>query len=297
MRAPIRHSMNDNLRRGARFAILAALGFSLLGVSVKTAAQQGIAIEMIVFFRSFISLCLLTPWLLHESSGGFKTARLGGHLWRSAFGVCAIYCFFYAISHLPLATAMLLTYSTPLYVPFIAWLWIEERPPWIALPAAVVGLIGIGFIVKPGADFGGLAALIGVLSGLFAAGAMVSIRRISDTEPAARIVFYFSALSSLICAVPLLWAWQMPTATQALTLLAVGVCATWGQLALTQAYAAAPAARVGPFIYLTVIFSALLAWLLWGETLDRGFAIGALLVIATCVMVGWVRREDYSQSE
>ncbi len=282
---------SPDLRRGAGFAVLAAFGFACLGLCIKAGAAAGIATEMMVFFRSFVSLCVLLPWLLHESSGGFRTQRLGGHLWRSAFGVCAIYCFFYAVGHLPLAAAMLLTYSTPLYIPFIAWYWIYERPPLIAFPAAVLGLMGVGFIIQPDIGFPVLAGLIGVLSGMFAAGAMVSIRRISDTEPATRIVFYFSALSSVICAIPLIWAWQTPTTAQWLILIAIGLCATWGQLCLTKAYAAAPAARVGPFIYFAVIFSALLSWLIWDETLDRNFVVGALLVIATCVMVGWQRKE------
>lgn len=279
------------LRRGAAFAVLAALGFSLLGICVKTAASMSLTNEVMVFFRNWVCLCAVTPWLLRGNSGGFRTERLGGHLWRASFGVCAIYCFFYALTHLPLATAMLLTYSTPLYVPFIAWYWIGEKPPAIVFPAAVTGLIGIGFIVRPSADIGLLAGTVGVLSGLFAAGAMVSIRRMADTEPAARIVFYFSLIATLASLVPLLWAWQTPEPKQLLVLIAGGLCAAWGQLAMTRAYAEAPAARIGPFIYLAVIFSALLSWLIWDETLDRGFVIGALLVIATCVMVGVQRKE------
>lgn len=283
--------LSNDLRRGAAFAVFAALGFALLGVCVKALAAEGVSNAMMVFFRSFVSFCVLLPWLMHDSSGGLRTGRPGGHLIRSAFGVCAIYCFFYGITHLPLAAAMLLTYSTPLFVPFIAWVWIHERPPMIVFPAAVVGLLGVGFIVKPDSSFELSAGLIGVLSGLFAACAMVSIRRISDTEPATRIVFYFSALASLISAVPLFWLWQTPTRDQWGLLVLSGLCATWGQLALTRAYALAPAARVGPFIYFAVLFAALLSWLIWDETLDRGFAIGALLVIATCVMVGWQRKE------
>ena len=247
--------------------------------------------EMIVFVRSFVSFLTLAPWMFRNGLALVKTERPGGHVWRSIFGVSAMYCFFYAIAKLPLASAMLLTYSTPLYVPFIAWIWISERPPWIVFPAAIVGLVGIGFIVKPGAAFDLKAAVIGIFSGVFAACAMVSIRRISNTEPASRIVFYFAALSSLIAAIPMSWAWKMPNAREALLLIGTGVFATWGQLCLTRAYALAPAARVGPFTYMSVVFSALLAWWLWGEALDRWSAIGIALVVVTCVMVGWTRRE------
>lgn len=270
--------------------MVAAAGFSLTGVCIKSASVT-VSEEMIVFVRSFVSFLALAPWMFRNGTALVRTERPGGHVWRSLFGVSAMYCFFYAIAKLPLASAMLLTYSTPLYVPFIAWLWIHERPPWIVFPAAIVGLIGIGFIVKPGATFDLKAGLIGILSGVFAACAMVSIRRISNTEPASRIVFYFAALSSVISSIPMSWAWRTPNAHEALLLIATGIFATWGQLCLTRAYALAPAARVGPFTYMSVVFSALLAWWLWGESLDRWSALGIALVVVTCVMVGWTRRE------
>ena len=279
-----------HLAKGALFAVVAAVGFSLTGVCIK-AASAGVSNEVIVFARSFVSFLVLAPWMLRNGAAGVRTKRLGGHLWRASFGVCAMYCFFYAIARLPLAAAMLLTYSTPLYVPFIAWVWIKERPPWIVFPAALVGLVGIGFIVQPSASFDPTVGIVGALAGVFAACAMVSIRRISNTEPASRIVFYFAALSTAIAAIPMLWAWKTPNLREAALLVATGLFATWGQLCLTRAYALAPAARVGPFTYTAVVFSALLAWALWGESLDRWSALGIALVVATCVMVGWTRRE------
>src|SRR5581483_11761771 len=188
---------------------------------------------------------------------------------RAGFGAAAMYCFFYAIAKLPLAAAMLLTYSTPLYVPFIAWIWIAERPPLIVFPAAIIGIVGIGFIVRPSSGFDLAAGLVGALAGVLAAGAMVGIRRISDTEPASRIVFYFALLATIIAAVPMTWAWRTPDLRESALLIATGLTATWGQLCLTRAYSLAPAARIGPFTYTSVVFSALLAWWLWGESLDR----------------------------
>jgi drug/metabolite transporter (DMT)-like permease len=283
--------MQDDLRRGALFAILAAAAFSVTGVCVKAASAHA-PNEVVVFLRSAVSLLTLLPWILRKGVSIVRTQRLGGHLWRAGFGVCAMYAFFYGIAHLHLAAAMLLTYSTPLFVPFIAWFWIREKPPLIVFPAALVGLIGIGFIVKPGVEGLNLfASLIGISSGIFAACAMVSIRRISDTEPTPRIVFYFAALATLISSIPLLWAWQTPAPVTFAILVGAGISATVGQLCLTQAYVCAPAARVGPFTYMAVIFSALLAWLLWDEHLDRWFVLGSALVITTCIMVGWRRKE------
>ncbi|MBI2382882.1 MAG: DMT family transporter [Gammaproteobacteria bacterium] len=283
--------MTENLRAGAALAVAAAAAFALTAACVK-GASAGVGNEMVVFFRSAVSLLLLLPWLLRGGAAAWRTARLGGHLWRAGFGVLAMYCFFYAIAHLNLAAAMLLTYSTPLYVPFIAWMWIGERPPAVVFPAVALGLLGLALIVKPGVqDFVRPAALVGVASGLFAACAMVSIRRISDTEPATRIVFYFSLLSTAISAVPLAWTWQAPTGTILLLLIACGIFATVGQLCLTRAYALAAAARIGPFTYTSVIFAGLIGWLLWDERPDAASLAGMALVVGSCVLAGWKRPE------
>lgn len=289
--------MQNDLRRGALFAISAAAVFSLTGACVKAASAHA-PNEVVVFFRSSVSLLALMPWILRQGITSLYSQRVGGHLWRAAFGVSAMYAFFYAIAHMPLAEAMLLTYSTPLFIPFIAWFWIGEKPPAVVYPAALTGLAGIALIVKPGAaNINWIAGVIGACSGVLAACAMVSIRRISDTEPAPRIVFYFVAMATVISAVPMLWAWQAPDTITLLQLVGAGLTATIGQLCLTKAYALAPAARVGPFTYSAVIFSALIAWALWGERMDGWSALGSLLVVATCVMVGWKRQEPQLEKQ
>lgn len=285
-------SPRDDLRRAAHFALRSAVAFAFTGVFIKAASAKA-PNEVVVFFRNVASMLTLLPFVMR---GGVRatlaTRRPGGHVMRTLFGLCAMYSFFYAIGHLPLASAMLLTYSTPLYVPFIAWIWLKEKPDRIVFPCAVLGLAGIALIVKPGVGtFSGFAALVGVASGIFAAFAMVTVRSISDTEPATRIVFYLASMGTLISAVPMAWAWETPDARTVVFMLLSGVFATIGQVNLTGAYAWAPAARVGPFSYTSVIFSAFLAWLIWDEGLDRWSMLGIAIVVATCVLAGWRRAE------
>ncbi len=279
--------MPDNLRLGAAFAVAAAAAFAVMAACVKTASAS-VNNETVVFFRSASGLLILLPWLLKRGAAALRTQRLDGHLWRAALGISAMYAFFYAIAHLNLAEAMLLTYSTPLYIPFIAWLWIRERPPAIVFPSVALGFGGIALIVKPDAEgFVSFASVAGVLSGACAAAAWVSIRRIADTEPAVRIVFYFSALSTLVSAIPLLWAWRAPSGAVWLWLGATGIFATAGQFCLTRAYSLAAAARVGPYTYTSVIFAGLIGWALWNERPDAASVLGMTLVITSCVLASW----------
>ncbi|GAC1621433.1 MAG: DMT family transporter [Nevskia sp.] len=276
--------MQQDLRRGALYAVASAAALAVSALCIKAASVQ-VPNGVIVFLRSLLGLALLTPWLLRRGLSGVRTTQLDGHLWRALFGVVSMYCYFYAISQLSLAEAVLLTYSMPLYVPFIAWVWLGEKPSPMAFPSALLGLVGIGLIVKPGVGgFASVAALIGAFSGFAAASAMVSIRRISKTEPATRIVFYFMLMATLITAAPLPWVWQTPPPASLPLLIGIGVAATLGQWCVTKAYSAAPAAQVGPFTYSAVVFAGLLGWLIWGERPDRWSLLGILLVIGSCLL-------------
>jgi drug/metabolite transporter (DMT)-like permease len=256
----------------------AGLGFAVMGAFIKTAAQS-LPNETLVFLRNLFGLLILTIWL-RPRARDLRTQRLGGHLLRAAFGLTAMYCFFFAIARLQLATAMLLNYSTPLFIPLIAWAWLGERPSPSVWLAVALGFAGVTLILKPGLGLLSWAGLIGVLAGLFAALAMTNIRRMSDTEPVTRIVLYFAVFATLISALPMAWAWHMPSWRDAALMLCAGLFATLGQLWLTRAYSLAPAARVGALVYSAVVYAALLGWLLWDERPDALSALGMLLVAA-----------------
>jgi len=200
------------------------------------------------------------------------------HVTRSFSGLAAMYCFFYAIAHLSLAEAVLLNYSAPLFIAPIALVWLGESIGPAVATAILTGFIGIALVLKPGFETFSLAAWVGALSGLLAALAMVSVRRLSVTEPTVRIVFYFGATCTVISTIPLLWAWQTPHWEDVAVMALAGFLATQGQLLLTHSYSLAPAAHIGPYTYSTVIFAALFGWLFWQEIPDRFTVLGALLI-------------------
>lgn len=272
--------LQTNLRLGATYAVGSAVLFASMAVLVKL-THGHLTNEQAVFIRSLVALCVIGPWLLaRHGGGGLQTQRPWDHVIRAVIGVITMYGFFYAIRNLPLATAMLLNYSTPLYLPFISLLWLNERPGFWVYPGAAIGILGVACVLNPGAD--GLVsfpAFIGALSGFGAALAMASVRRMTDTEPTTRIVFYFSLLATLMSALPLPWRWLTPSPQMWLIMLGAGLLAVFGQLALTKAYSYAPAAQIGPIIYSSVIFSALWGWALWDDALDARFMLGALLIV------------------
>ena len=133
-------------------------------------------------------------------------------------------------------------------------------------------------ILKPGMGVFQPLAFVGLAAGLLGAVAMVSIRRMSSSEPTIRIVFYFTVFGTLISALPLVWSWQSPKVAIWWLLVLMGLLAAIGQFLLTKGYTLAPAAKVGPFSYGNVVFATLLGWIIWGESLDFLTWVGAFLV-------------------
>lgn len=263
---------------GALFVLSASFTFAALGALIKVVSTS-LTNEMVVFFRNLCALVFILPWIWYSRPlGGVKTSFFQLHLLRSLSGLGAMYCFFYSIAHLQLSEACLLASTTPLFVPVIAYVWIREPVAQKVRGAIIIGFIGILLILKPGIGVFQPIAIVALAAGIFAALAMVSIRRMSASEPTIRIVFYFTTLGTLISAVPLVWSWQSPQPKIWCLLVLIGMLATVGQILITKGYSLAPAAQVGPLTYGNVIFATFLGWLFWGESLDAMTWAGAVLI-------------------
>jgi len=267
----------DNLKKGAASMICAAFFFACMGAMVKLASHS-LSNETVVFFRNAFGLAALIPWLFRDGVPRLREGQWHLYLVRSGFGLAAMYCFFFAIARMRLADAVLLNYTMPLFVPFIAGPWLKERLNrniWLGL---AVGFLGVTLVLRPGAGLLGPVALIGLAAGVFAAVAQVSIRRLTREDSTVGIVFYFGFFSTLLSSVPVLFSWTRPEPATWLVLALMGIFATVAQLFLTTAYAYAPAASVGPFIYTIVVFAGLLDWGLWHRLPDVLSVAGAVLI-------------------
>lgn len=269
----------DNPAYGALLVSCAALMFASMGVLIRFASDT-LPNEVVVFFRNLFGLLVLLPLVWRQGiSHSLKTAYPLLHLVRSLCGLAAMYCFFYALANMPLASAVLLNFTAPLFIPFIAMLWLKESVDSTVAAAIIVGFIGVLFVLKPGSGLYSQVALIGLASGAFAAVAMVSLRHLSHTEPPFRVVVFYGITCTAVSSIPLLWSWQTPGVQELLQLAGAGTFATAGQYLLSKGYAYAPAAQIGPFTYTSVVFAAGYGWFFWQEIPDGLSATGTLLII------------------
>ncbi len=276
--------MHDDVFKGAMLILLSELLFVLMGTLVKT-VSAGLPNEMIVFFRNLFGLQIIIPLLLQQGLGALRTEHAPLHLLRGLAGVSAMYCFFYAIAHMQLANAMVLKLSAPLFIPIIAWLWLQEKLNWTIGFAVLLGFGGVALIVKPDLGLVDPIALIALAGGLFAAIAKSTVKKLTRTELPGTIVFYFAVTGLLVSSVPAFISWQTPSMNQLLLLLLLGTLASLAQFVMTRAYGFAPASKISPFSYSAVLYASLLGWLFWDEWMDSWAWLGAALIVIAGVML------------
>jgi drug/metabolite transporter (DMT)-like permease len=281
-KGPVGSLNRSNLPLGAAQMIAAGFFFALMATGVQIASER-LPSATVVFFRNLVALVFITPFALRAGWQGLRTRRFGEHFLRTAAGLGSMYCFFTAIHHLRLADAVLLQYTLPLFVPLVEAAWLREPMPRKFWGPIIVGFVGVVLVLKPGLDLFHGAALIGLSAGLLSAVAQTGVRRMTSTEPAARIIFYFSLLSTVTSSVPAVIKWVPPGLTELGVLVLVGACATVAQTLMTRAYSCAPASEVGAFTYVNVAFAMLFDWVRLGRLPDLFSITGAVLIIGAGV--------------
>jgi len=271
---------------GSLWMIVAAIGFATMGALVKVGAQKFSSAEL-VFYRSAFGLLVIYLYIAKRQLP-LKTRFLNKQIARALVGFASLVFFFYAIAHLPLATAITLNYTSPLFLaafmPFMLQKEQATRQSKLVLYSAIVlGFIGVAWLLQPSfkqQDL--LAAAIGLLSGAGAGLAYIHVKQLAQAnEPDWRTVFYFTLISTLGAGIWMLLHHFTALVWQDLpVLIGLGISATIGQLALTRAYRTGNTLIVASLAYTTVIFATLLGAFFWQETLhiQEMAAIGLIII-------------------
>jgi len=266
---------------GSLWMLVAALGFAIMGALVKVGAQKFSSGEL-VFYRSIFGLMVIYLYIFSKKLP-LGTPVMFKQMSRALVGFASLVLFFYAIAHLPFATAITLNYTSPLFLAIFTPFLLHEKPKKTLFTALIIGFIGICLLLKPtinSTDW--LAGSLGLLSGLGAALAYVHVKQLGKVnEPDWRTVFYFTLVSTVGAGL-----WMFFDNFHALVLqdlpilLGLGFSATIAQLAMTRAYRTGETLVVASLAYLTVVLASLFGVIWWNEylSLDAYIAIGLIIL-------------------
>jgi drug/metabolite transporter (DMT)-like permease len=266
-------------RVGTGASLIVAAFFLTAVMSALGKAAAGLSPATLVFFQNGIALALFLPWTLRHGPAAIKTHHLPLHLVRGVGGMLSQALGWYAVARMPLMNVVLLTNAAPLFIPLIARVWLKERVSAATWASLAIGFVGVVLILKPSPTLlKDPAAAVAVAAAACSAVALVTVNKLSATEPTSRILFYYFLIATVTTAPFLPVGWHVPTARQSAYLGAIGGCMAASQLLIILAYHYAKPAVIAPFNYSVVVFSGVIGWLFWGDVPGWLALAGVVLV-------------------
>ena len=274
--------------RGGIWMILAGLFFTFIGVMIRMANKEVHVLE-IVFFRYFISLIIMVPWMARRGLNGLKGKNLYILFARSVSSYIGAILWFASMIYLPLAEATALGYTAPLFATLGAVLFLDEvvgNRRWWAL---AVGFIGTLIILRPGIDTITLPALYAIGGAIFIANSVLLVKILNRTESAETIVLYMGIFSTPLSFGVAIFFWKTPSFGTLFWLIGIGVFSTLAHLAYTRSFAIADASAVLPYDYIRILMVAAVGFGIYGEIPDIWTWAGTIVIISSALYIA--RRE------
>ncbi len=266
--------------RAAWLMLGSTLSFGFMALAIRYATAY-VPTQEVAFFRNAFGLVALLPMLMRPGRTPLKTQQLPRYFLRSVIGLASMLCAFWALGHLPMAQAISLSYSTPLFVTIAAVLWLGETVRMRRWAAVVIGFIGVLVIVRPGTGSFSAGSLVAVAAAVLSSIVAIQIKQLTRVDSADTVVFYTYVFWVPLSLIPALFVWVWPTGIAWLWLALTGVLGTLGQLLWTRALRLGEVSALTPISFMQLPLVSVMAWLLFGEALDRWTVIGALIILGS----------------
>ncbi len=275
---------------GFFYMFISVCAFSLMDVIVKWSDDYPVG--QVLFFRGF---CGIIPILFlipkDRYLDFYKTTRPFLHFKRCLAGLIALVSIFVALRNLPLATVVSISFAAPIFITIFSIFLLNEKVGLYRWLAVIVGFIGIIFITEPGFSSLNLYYIYPIIFCLGLSYVAIAIRKLSSTEPAWLISFFFSFSIMLLSFLSFYQGWVLPTLLDLFLLSMVGILGGLANLWLSQSYKYSEVSLVSPLKYLGLVFAIIFGYFIWNEIPTSKTLLGALLVIVSSIII--FRREMY----
>jgi drug/metabolite transporter (DMT)-like permease len=284
---------SDRAALGISITILGGLCFAIQDAGIKWLSAE-LAVLQVLFLRSLFGLVLLgASTSLSGESISLKVQRPWLLVLRSGINILSWILFFTSLQYLPLATAVALFFSFPLFLAIVSVPLLGESVGIRRVLAIVVGFVGVLLITNPAAGFSMPASMM--LSAALGWAIVASLTRIlGERENTTTILFYTLLGFAVLLALPQYWLWRSPVLGEYLSIFGIAFFGVIAQFAVTKAYAIASPSLIAPFEYTALIWSAVLGYLIWNDVPDAFAISGALLIIGSGIYI--IHREALNAS-
>jgi drug/metabolite transporter (DMT)-like permease len=286
-RSPIGRPKRDRIPLGILLMVSATVlfsGSSAISKWLVATYQPG----EVLFTRTLVSLFACALFILPRTGFGvYRTARLHHHLARSVSQGISQTSLTIAFSMMPLAGAMAISFSSPLWATVISALLFREMvgpARWLAL---LIGFVGVLIVTRPGAETFQIGALFALANAILYGSVTAAVRRMTATESAETLTLYQVTFLTLFFACLLPFGWTNPTWFDAGLMTFNGVSNALGQYLWTRALVLAPASAVAPFHYTSLVWAMVFGFLIWGDVPTVTLLIGSSIVATVGLFLLW----------
>jgi drug/metabolite transporter (DMT)-like permease len=277
----------DHVPRGIACMVLATMLFAT--ASALTKWQVGIyPVGEVVFSRSISSLVVAGAVMLPMTGFGvFATRRPRDHLARGLSQATSQTLFALAFTLMPLAGAVSINFSAPLFAALISIVWLKERATFARWAALLIGFAGVLIVTNPGGNSFSLGAVFALGNAVMYGSVTVAVRGMTKTESANTLIIWQLTTIAFFHSFLLLFGWRWPTPIDALMLFGSGFANAIGQYFWTQSLRLAPAAAVAPFYYLMLVWALGFGYFVWGDVPSAGLLTGSAIVVVSGFFLFW----------
>ena len=258
--------------------------FSTMGVFIKLASSQLHPLE-VVFFRNFLALFFLTPWIFHQRATVFKSNRKKLYTLRAVFNVVGMAAGFTALTLIPLAEATALSFTAPLFATLGAALILGEVVRQRRIIAIFFGFVGMLIILRPGIEAVSPGALLAIANAITIAITVLIVKKLTTTEKPITIVAYMALLQTPMALIPALFYWEWPSLITWTWLFCLAGAGTIGHLMYTKAIQLAEVSQLQPIDFVRLPIIALFGYIVFAEQPSIWVWIGGAVIFLSTAYV------------
>ena len=258
--------------------------FSTMGVFIKLSSAQLHPLE-VVFFRNFLALFFLTPWIFHQRATVFKSNRKKLYTLRAVFNVVGMAAGFTALTLIPLAEATALSFTAPLFATLGAVLILGEIVRQRRIIAIFFGFVGMLIILRPGIEAVSPGALLAIANAITIAITVLIVKKLTTTEKPITIVAYMALLQTPMALIPALFYWEWPSLITWTWLFCLAGAGTIGHLMYTKAIQLAEVSQLQPIDFVRLPIIALFGYIVFAEQPSIWVWIGGAVIFLSTAYV------------
>lgn len=275
---------------GVALMVISTIFFSMSDVATKVLAGLLPPVE-IAWLRYVTFALILIPLALGSSRGaGLRSKRPGLQVMRGLGMVGSALLFTLGLPYLPIADATAIYFISPIVITALAIPLLGEKVGWRRWTAALIGLLGVLVVIRPGTGAFNVAALLPLLGATSWAGAAIATRMMSGTDRPMTTLAYSAAVGLAVLTVMVPFYWVTPSWWELALALAMGSLSTAGHGMVVVAYRHATASMVAPFSYVQLIWSGALGFVIFGAMPDGYTITGAIIIAASGLYTAYRER-------